>query len=418
MKPALLKIVSFLLLVCSMGVAAITVHSMQARPNVFTHTQPTSAPLPSAAIDQSTIIVRSWKPKIAFQYYDGDEPSSAFLATRIDWLMMRYGAEQRRNEVYKLGYDQLILQYVLAYQVLGPGPYTTAADRCAHDYTPLRNNVAWTKDFCQEIHPHEDWFLHNSKGERLYSKWKNWDGTAIYSYYMNPGSKGFRDFWVEQIKQQRDAGWKGFFLDNVGLDYRYLRTDADNQDGDVQEYRANEEWQAALIGFIAHIRTQFPDYPIWANMIEIEPHPDAWEPLEPYVEGFFEENFATNWIGQPAFPPEVWEQTLSRIERALARGKGVVVYAQGTQDDQERMRFALASYLLIATADEQATFRYADADQYHELWWYPEYDLDLGQPKGKRYHDGKYWGRDFQCGHVRVDPIQRIGQIEQRPCQS
>lgn len=412
------KILALFILLGIIGSVAIAAQHAPSIYNTMAATQTEAVVLPSAAVRTPVSAVRAWHPRIAFQYYDGDKPSSEYLATHVDWLMMRYGAEQRRQEVYAHGYRGLILQYVLAYQIEGPGPYKNKHSKCKSNYTPLRNNVMWTKDFCKTAHKHEDWFLHNGKGQRLYTKDTNWDGTPIYSYYMNPASEGFRRFWVEQIQKQHEAGWQGFFLDNVGVSYAYLANRPTNKDGKVKEYSSDEAWHTAVTGFLDYLHSSFPKHPIWGNMIESDASPRSWEPFLDHLDGFQEENFATNWLGQPSLNLDQWNAMMTRAEQAIARGKGVVLYGQGEHDDLERMRFSLASYLLIATADERATFRYAHTGSYPDLWWYPEYDMNLGLPRGPRYLNGSLWIRDFQCGQVIVDPAQHTGRIEQRPCQS
>lgn len=378
----------------------------------------TATPLPTALVRGASVANSTWKPRIAFQYYDGDEPSPEYLATRVDWLMMRYGAEDRRQDVYAHGYQGTVFQYILTYQIEGPGPLANKNQRCKNTYTPLRNNAMWTDDFCQKVHPQESWFLHNGKGERLYSKETNWDGTDIYSYYMNPASEGFRAFWVKQIKKQNSAGWQAFFLDNVGVSYTYLEKKPTNRDGSVKEYTNDQDWQDAVIGFLQRIRKEFPNRPLWGNMVESAVVADEWKPFLPYLDGFQEENFATNWPRDVPLNATQWNVMITRAEQALALGKSVVLYGQGDRDDLERMRFSLASYMLVATADTRATFRYTHTGNYEELWWYPEYDMNFGLPIGKRYRQGSLWARDYQCGRVTVDPDQRIGQIEQLPCRS
>lgn len=334
-----------------------------------------------------------WKPEIAFQFYETEGIDPAFLAEHVDWLMMRYGAEELRDKTVEAGYSNVLPQYLQLFQIYGPGAYDKKSDRCKNNYTPVQNNVMWTKDFCEKVHPHESWFLHNGKGERLYIKERNWDGSALYEYYMNPASDGFREFWADQVRAQADAGWQAFFLDNVAATYDYLQTRADNEDGSIKEFDSNSEWQEAVKGMLEFIRESFPDRQIWGNVIESPPTAEAWDVYRDALDGIQEENFATNWVGQPVLTPEAWEAMIGRAEQTLAEGKSVVLYGQGQQNDFPRMQFSLGSYLLVATPDKRATFRYTYTMHYDTLWWYPEYERDLGLPQGSRRQEGSVWVR-------------------------
>ncbi len=359
----------------------------------------------------------AWTPQIAMQYYDTAGIDPRFLAEHIDWLMMRYGAEGLRDQVLALGYDNVLPQYLQLAQIYGPGPYKGSHDKCRNNYTPLQNNVMWTDDFCQQVHPHEDWFLHDSQGERLYTKERIWDGSHAYQYFMNPGSPGFREFWVDQVRRQRDAGWQSFFLDNVAATYAYIGQRADDGDGSVAEYASVGEWQQAVSGMLRSIRENFPQRQIWANLISAPLTADAWDAYRPELDGIQEENFATSWLGSPALTLPEWDAMLTRAERTLADGKSVVLYGQGEQNDFPRMRFALASYLLVATANQRATFRYTYTRNYDVIWWYPEYEAALGAPSGPRYAQDGLWARDFACARVWADPARQDGGIERRPCE-
>jgi hypothetical protein len=361
--------------------------------------------------------VREWTPSIALQYYKGNETSTEFLAENVGWLTMQYGMEDLRQQVLDRSYRPPVLQYMLTFQIRGPGPYTSENDECENEYTPVPDNPMWTDDFCELVHSHESWFLHNGDGERIYNKEKNWDGTDLYEYYMNPASDGYRKFWVSQMKRQQAAGWQGFSLDNVPLSLDYLRTRGDNQDGEVKEFDSSQEFRAAVVGLLDTIRENFPGYPIWGNMIRGGYDDDEWDDYLDHLDGFHEEHFANGWTNSDPPNAKEWDGMLKRVEKALRRGKGVALFSQGEQDDSQAFNFSLASFLLIATEDGRASFRYTHTADYKELWWYPEYETNLGLPKGKRYKQGKLWQRDFQCARVMVDPEARSGTIQLRPCQ-
>jgi hypothetical protein len=357
----------------------------------------------------------SWSPQIAFQYYETSGIEAQYLAEHVDWLMLRYGAEELRDELRDAGYERPIPQYLLLFQIIGPGPLEDRRDDCEDDYTPLQNNVVYTRDFCALVHPNEEWFLHNDDGERLVTKERLWDGSEAYEYLMNPGSEGFREFWIAQVRGQGAAGWDALFLDNVAYSYAPMVGRADNGDS-IAEYDSNADWQLAVAGMLRAIKAAFPERQLWGNIIETPHTGAAWAPFLPYLDGIQEERFATGWRGEPALTPEQWHGMLGRAEQALAAGKGVVLYGQGQQDDFARLRFALASYLLVASPDARASFRYTYTSHYEQLWWYPEYGYDLGLPAGPRYEQDGRWLRDFNCARVSVDPARQRGEIERLPC--
>ena len=74
------------------------------------------------------------------------------------------------------------------------------------------------------------------------------------------------------------------------------------------------------------------------------------------------------------------------------------------------MQFGLASFLLVNNG--HAYFRYTNDQAYRDLWWYPQFDSDLGQPMGPRYAEGNLWRRDFEHGSVSVDPKNHSAVIQ------
>lgn len=398
----------------ALSAPALTARVAPPRPRPTATARPTTPP--ATATPVAAREVERWTPRIAFQYYETAGIDAQFLAEHVDWLMLRYGAEGLRDEVRQHGYSGPLSQYMLLFQIMGPGPYKSARKHCKNDYTPLQNNAMWTRDFCKLVHPHEDWFLHNGAGERLYAKERLWDGSYGYKYFMDPGSEGFRAFWVAQVRRQGAAGWEGLFLDNVAAGYAEITGRADNADGTVAEYDSVEAWQKAVVGMLRAIRAGFPERALWGNIVEAPPTAEAWDRYRPELDGIQDESFAAGWEGEAPPEPAAWLGMLERAERALADGRGLVLYTQGEQGDFARARFGLASYLLVATPDGRASFRYAHTGSYEQLWWYPEYDAGLGVPRGPRYRDGHLWARDFACGRATVDPARRSGTIERLPC--
>ena len=101
------------------------------------------------------------------------------------------------------------------------------------------------------------------------------------------------------------------------------------------------------------------------------------------------------------------EQFGATFEEALAAaGRGhVVVYAVDTidsgQQDLDRMRLGLTLSLL--TDDTYFTYDFGLRD-HGQAWWYPEYDVHMGEPLGPWYQEGESYRRRFERGLVVASP--------------
>ena len=126
-------------------------------------------------------------------YYDKpSDQSEQTVKDKSDLLVLGGGLAHWMKELKADGYDGKILQYFLALEAGGPGPYKNSSAGCSSSWTPLKNTVGYRPgDFCKYIHPNESWFLHNSRGERLYSGGRSDGG---WNYQMNPASAGWRAY--------------------------------------------------------------------------------------------------------------------------------------------------------------------------------------------------------------------------------
>ena len=350
-------------------------------------------------------------------YFDQNSHSTKMIAGTADSVVLMRNKGRLRTELRAAGYQGKALQYFLANEVAGPGPYANAGAPCDTTFKPyVLNHVAFAPgDFCTLIHPNESWFLHNGKGERLYNRHS--DG---YAYHMNPASSGWRAFALKRMQRdlfgdgtQASLGWDGIFLDNLAqLTYK-LRKQLVNSDGVVKEFSTDAAYRAAVAGYLAELSgTLRQGKVLWANVI------DDWDVSNAdqisylqHLDGHMSENWALGWMQYPMDATR-WDRVLSLAEWSLANGKGVMAVVQGNQDDSTRQQFGLASYLLVAT-NGPAYFRYANAAHYGEWWQYDNYKVALGAPQGKRYQVGSAWRRDFACGYVEANPTARTGKIVQ-----
>ena len=346
-----------------------------------------------------------------------DGTTAAQLAAEDGYIHLTAGSDVWfRNQLRAAGYTGPVYTYIVANEVEGPGPYLNSSYACRMGWTPHDNNVAWNvDDFCNLVHPHESWFLHNGAGQRLVL---DYFGTGQYwDFLMNPADPGWQAFNASRMAYARDTwGYNGVWLDNLDLDLSRARNAMMNSDGVVQEFATDAQYQTALLGWLAGVRGTLGNFPIWANLVGgTDPH--AWDSVRPYLDGGMSETFGVNWISG-WLTAQQWQDEQTRAEAWLAAGKGLVTVGQGPQTDTARMRFTLASYLLVAQPG-QAFFRYTRWDQYYVgQWLYPEFDTAraLGAPTGTRQQvSSGVWRRTFAHGYVQADINAHTGTLVYQP---
>jgi hypothetical protein len=383
---------------------------------------PTATPVtPTVTPTQQTSIGTASSPvKLATFYRPlSDGTTEETLARTAGAAILTRTDEGHRDRLLAAGFSGPITQYLLAFETSGPAGLQNGASTCGW-YQPYVNNMSGISgDFCTALHADERNFLHNGRGERLYGtqSWQE-NGTTkrAYLYLMNPAAPGWRAYAARRVREEVQAlGYSGVFLDNVDLSlYRGQRQEA-NSDGTVAEFATNAAFRTAVAGFLQGVRAEIGGALLWANMTSGTDAPDDWDLYAPYLDGFMSEYFVARWSGTYV-SPSTWETQLRQAEMASIRGKTFLGIGQGTKYDTNRMRFALASYLLVA--NNGVAFRYGDASggeatspSYYQLWRYPEYEARLGAPMGARYQSGGAWRRDFACGSVTVNPSNQSGLI-------
>ncbi len=349
--------------------------------------------------------------KLGYHYRPPDDGTKVSkLADQASFIILSKNDEKYRDQIREAGYDGLILQYVMANEVDGPAD-SEPGGSCNEMFKPWQNQAAnRVGDFCSFIHPNEDWFLHNEKGERLYGM-----NEDRYFYRMNPASEGWRQFALERFQEflrgnnkVAPLGYDGLFFDNVELSMEKTLRQLENSDGEVKEYRSEREFRKAWQAWLRYMRNRLgSNTPLWANLIAPHRTADEWNDYLPYLDGVMNEAFVTgyNW---PLSPKQQTNELL-QAEYALAQGKGVYAVSQGKQKDTSRQKFALASYLLVMQPGAPNYFRYTQ--KYDEWWHYDNYNLNLGIPLGPRYKIKNGWRRNFTNGYVTVDQVRRKGKI-------
>ena len=258
---------------------------------------------------------------------------------------------------------------------------------------PLRRQYEGSRD---------EWLLENAEGNHL----NVWPGAEL----MNPSEyvplvngKRWNDYIPEFIvaihREQR--GWDGIFFDNALPAIAWFnngRIDINNDGQNDSGSFIDNAWSDGLRALYANARAL-----VGSNYIIIT------NSSHEYAESLNGRMFETV-LGDE----RNWDEQIAAIHEAFIKSNYkphmVVVNANtantGNWKNWRRFRFAFTSTLLT-----DAYFSYDYGDKWHnQLWWYDEYDVDLGNAINNAYalfdSNGAalgVWRRDFEKGITLVN---------------
>jgi hypothetical protein len=314
------------------------------------------------------------------------------IASNFSMLILTRNDEKERENLRDMGSSASVLQYLRLEAVMDPG-------NCAEK--PFQNQVAHLEgDYCIIENQHPDWFLRDINGRVI-----RYDQSQYV--FMDPANTEWQAYFLEKVRGfQKDEGWSGVFLDNVdgGLG-RF-----DNMQVLLANYSDDTSYQQAIKGFLHYLYTNYftpSGKLLYANIPYLEDQ-DVWLSYLENLDGAMLEAFAVDW-DYGYLGTSDWLNQLELAEKTQAQGKRIILVAQGDINNEQRMQFGLASFLLANNG--LAYFRYSNDTAYRDLWWYSLYDTNLGQPIGPRYLEGKQWVRNFQNGYVMVNPVDHTSEI-------
>ena len=319
-------------------------------------------------------------------------PDFAQLETNYSLFILTRNDEAERDQLAEDGAQGDILQYLRFEAIMDP-------EDCQSK--PFQNQAANLEgDFCQIKNNHPDWFLKDINNNPVRFNESGY-------FVMDPGNPDWQSFFQDRITGfQKDGGWKGIFLDNVDASLgRY--TALGNL---LNQYPDDKSFQDAIAAHLAKLSNDLRDKQhklVFANITYLR-EPEVWLRYLAYLDGAMMEAFAADWDNGYISELE-WLSQLEIAEKTQTKGKTIILVTQGGPDDRRRMLFGLASFLLVNNG--QAYYRYSNDEAYRKVWWYPEFNIDLGQPLGPRYKLEGSWRRDFENGSVKVDLTNNIGEI-------
>lgn len=223
----------------------------------------------------------------------------------------------------------------------------------------------------------ENMYLHDAEGERCGFGWasEEWNQEEIWA--MDPRDPEWFDlittFYSVVLDQPQNDG---IIVDMV-VEKQYWCPEI-----------SDEEWLEAtkdIYDTITALNTQnkLVIFNAGARLSDI----DAYEE---YFDGYLMENFMGDQL-----------QTTYAEGLEAANSDYLVIYGVDTDDtgveDYAKMRLGLTLSLL----NDNTYFTYDFGPRDHgQAWWYPEYDVELGEPLGDYYESDGAYVREFENGYV------------------
>lgn len=363
-----------------------------ATPTMIVTRTPTQAPLPTQPLTQN--VQAEIESQLAWFYKPPSNVDLSLIANKFGFFILTYGDESDWAPVRETQLKGPILEYLRFEAIQDPGSCTEQ---------PWRNQVAYLPgDFCTISTEHPDWFMRDINGALIVG----YSGDEKF-VMMDPGNPGWQKFWLERAMQvQAQPGWDGVFMDNVEITLAFREIEG----ALPAAYPDDASYQAAALSFLKFVYENYfkPENKLLFANLAARRNDSAWNTFMQYLDGAMYEGWSVDKENRYR-SAATWERQLKIAEDTQSQGKSIVLISQGLQDDYELQRFAYASYLLINNG--RAAFRYGNSSRYQEAWLYPNYEIDLGQPLGKRYQVGSAWWRDFENGQVEVDPVQHTAYI-------
>jgi hypothetical protein len=225
-------------------------------------------------------------------------------------------------------------------------------------------------------HP-DSWYVHNTAGGKLQR------GSPYTWYCMDVGNQGWRDYFVNQVKQGLAKGYDGVFVDDAAADLwgGWFTSTPDPA--------VVARWHSSMTGMLDYVRQQ-----ISPKFLVYNAGTGLGEDLIYHADGKFDEAFGTTDYGD-------WKQRVDELRDWSGMGK---YYLGGQYLASGDMRFTFRAYLLGFNG-KNAYFSSGNLGSGGQVY-YSEWETakTIGKPTGAYYQTSNCYARDFENGKVVVNP--------------
>jgi hypothetical protein len=243
---------------------------------------------------------------------------------------------------------------------------------------------------------HPDWILKDNNGNMLYVPFAC-GGGGCSQFAGDPGNGDFRNWWIQNVGNAMNAGYKGIWIDDVNMEFMVGDGSAnkvaphDPRTGGTMSYGA---WRNYIADFVQQIRSAFPNKEITQNSIWYSDNNnfnDSAITRQIQSADFIvlERGISDGGLTGDGGPWSV-SAYLSFIDYVHSQGKGVII-----DELHYNGEYPLAAYFLTSNGNDA----FGNNDATPDNWW-SGYDVHLGSPLGGRYTWNGLLRRDFSNGMV------------------
>jgi hypothetical protein len=251
---------------------------------------------------------------------------------------------------------------------------------------------------------HPEWILKDASGHDLYIPW-GCSNDSCPQYAGDIASASYRRAWIEGLRAEVAAGYRGAFIDDVNMSLDVSNGEEELVapiDPSTGQPMTAEAWRGFMARFMQEVRAALPNIEITHNAVWF-----ADEDAGTANANIRAEIESANYIflQRGANDPGLTggdgrfslNAMLSYIDQVHALGKNVVL--EGTAEDPQGLNYNLASYFLVSSGNDGVS----GGGQTPANWW-SGWSTELGEAQGGRYEWQGLLRRDFADGTVLVNP--------------
>jgi hypothetical protein len=333
-----------------------------------TYTNPPSSGSTTTPIQRSALVYGySWTSSYA-----------TYAANNLDLLVVDYQGQELN---YPYGYYMQ--------QIKNQNP-----DIIILGYKPLLGMCTTYEDW-NTVNAHEDWFVHDSNGYRVYSSyWR--------LYLMDVGSAGWRQHWTSYINNKM-ATYPAY--DGVYADCVYDTLDVTSWDNSPPSW-VYSRWHADTLGMIQYVKAN-----LWSNKLVVVNTEAGWayghlnyDYLNAADGMMIEGYYHCAWESSSSYS-KVADTLLTCLAYGSANGKIMMAISGSTSNDARLQKFTYAEFLLGMNGP-RASWGWAVGNIYDNLAdSFPSVmSINIGSPTGTYYKSQNVYIRDFTGGKVISNP--------------